>query len=682
MKRIGIDVGGTFTDVVVLDEESGATSWFKAPTDYGQPSDGIMHAFEESGVPAGDVSHVKVGTTLGLNAILTRGGARTGLLTTRGFRDVLEIRRTHRKKLFDLYETVPEPLVPRDLRLEIDERVSSDGGVVTPLDEDGVRRAWAELRDKGVTALAIAYLFSFENPDHEMRTKEIVLEEGGADVVFTSTEVLPVFREYERTSTTVIAAYVAPAVRGYVSELAARLGAEGLRAGRLSVMTNSGGAMSADAAAEAPVPTLLSGPAGGVAAARWLGERVGIQNLLTLDMGGTSCDVSGVVDGVPDERLDMEIGGLDVAYPTFDIHTIGAGGGSVAWIDSGGALRIGPESAGGVPGPACYGRGGARPTVTDANLVLGRYDVAYPLGGSLQLDLEAAKVAIDTDIAAPLGLSMEEAAAGIVRLVNAHMANAVRTISVERGRDARQFALAAFGGGGPVHAVDIARELQIPTVLVPPFPGCTSAFGAALSVTRRDLLRSVGRPVDELVVDELAVMIADLTAELGETLAGEGYEADRVSVEVWLNFHYTGQAHDLAIRLDGVDLTPETLAAAAEEFHRLHDRLYGHSFDEIPIELVTVRVTGFGAPDDPTMWWDWRASSGPERHESRGVYFESIGDFVETEVCLRAELGLGSQTTGPVVVQSVDSTVLVPPGWRATAHETGTLIVERDEEQQ
>ena len=399
MKRIGIDVGGTFTDVVVLDEDSGGTSWFKSSTDYDNPAEGVLRVVAAACGAGESVSQVKLGTTLGLNAILTRSGATTGLLTTRGFRDVLEIRRTHRKRLFDLNETVPEPLVLRDRRMEITGRVSSAGEVVTPLDENEVRQAWRQLRSQGVTAVAIVYLFAFENPVHEQRTKEIILEEGGAEVVLTSTDVLPVLREYERTSTTVVAAYVTGVVRGYLTELAAELAKQGFGEGRISVMTNSGGAMAADMASRAPVPTLMSGPAGGVAAAKWLAERAGITSLLTLDMGGTSCDVSGIVDGVPDERLDMEVGGLDIAYPTFDIHTIGAGGGSIAWIDSGGALRVGPQSAGSTPGPACYRRGGTSPTVTDANLVLRRYDARTLFGGSLTLDVEAARASIEEHIA-------------------------------------------------------------------------------------------------------------------------------------------------------------------------------------------------------------------------------------------------------------------------------------------
>ena len=680
MKRIGIDVGGTFTDVVVLDEDSGATSWFKTSTDYANPAEGVLSVVAAACGADDPVSQVKLGTTLGLNAILTRSGAATGLLTTRGFRDVLEIRRTHRKRLFDLNETVPEPLVLRNRRIEITERVSTAGEVVTPLDEDEVRRAWRQLRSQGVTAVAIVYLFAFENPVHEQRTKQIILEEGGADVVLTSTDVLPVLREYERTSTTVVAAYVTPVVHRYLADLEAKLAGHGYGEGRISVMTNSGGAMAADMASRTPVPTLMSGPAGGVAAAKWLAERAGINSLLTLDMGGTSCDVSGIVDGVPDERLDMEVGGVDIAYPTFDIHTIGAGGGSIAWIDSGGALRVGPQSAGSTPGPACYSRGGTSPTVTDANLVLRRYDDQALFGGSLTLDAGAARASIEEHVAFRLGVSVERAAAGILRIVNAHMVNAVRTISVERGRDARRFALGAFGGGGPVHATDIARELHIPTVLIPPFPGCTSAFGAAISVSRQDILRSVARDVDEIDVGHLRDQLESMAAEARGALAQEGHPDDRMRTEVWFNYRYAGQAHDLAVSMSDGDLDLARLAESVKDFHRLHEQLYGHSFQNVSVDLVTMRVAGFVVPDDPEMWWDWDRTVRGALAPSREVYFEEPDEFIETQVVDRVQIETDQRLDGPAVVHAVDSTTVIPPRWSAVAHSTGSLLITRDED--
>jgi N-methylhydantoinase A len=682
MMRIGVDVGGTFTDVVVLDEQSGATSWLKLPTNDAAPADGVLDAIAAARVPFGEVSHVKVGTTLGVNAVLTRTGARTGLITTAGFRDVLEIRRTHRARLFDLDERLPEPLVPRARRMEVSERIDAEGNVLTPLDEEGVRAAWRALREQGVEALAIVFLFSFVNPAHERRARDIVLREGGTENVFISSEVLPVHREYERTSTTAMAAYVAPAMRAHLAELGERMGAAGLASGRLSIMTSSGGALGSEAVAGAPIPSLLSGPAGGVAGARRLAGEAGIADVLTLDMGGTSCDVSGVLDGVPDERLDIAIDGLAVSYPTFDINTIGAGGGSVAWIDSGGALRVGPRSAGNRPGPACYGLGGREPTVTDANLLLGRYDPGTPLGGVLGLDAPRAREAIGRAIAKPLGMSVEQAAAGIVTIVNAHMEGAVRTISLQRGRDARDFALVAFGGAGPVHGADVARALGIERILVPPCPGCTSALGAVAADSRHDLLRTIALPVPEVHADVLEGAAATLRDQARAALAREGFRAAVSTLELWLDLRYAGQAHELSVRC--ADPEAPLLAAAVEDFHRLHAQLYGHSFADVTVELINVRVTGYGAPPSPPMWWDWERTAAPERGtaRSRPVWFHDEsgvgGSFLDTRVLRRREIEPRQTIVGPAVVHQLDATVLIPPGWSALAHASGSLIVTVD----
>ena len=673
MKRIGVDVGGTFTDVVVLDEVSGETSWFKTLTDHAHPADGVIRAVRQSGVDPAAVASVKVGTTLALNAILTSTGARVGLITTRGFRDVLEIRRTHRDELFDLNETKPDPLVPRDLRCEVTERVAFDGSVVTPLDADDVRRAWRRLREGGVETVAIVFLFSFENPDHEHEAREIVLAEGGAIDVFISSDVLPAYREYERTSTTVAAAYVAPAVRNYLEELDLRLVGDGVEPNRLSVMTNSGGSISAAVASAAPIPTLLSGPAGGVTAMQWLAAREELADVLTLDMGGTSTDVSGIVGGVADERLDMDIAGHAISYPTYDLRTIGAGGGSIAWIDSGGSLRVGPESAGSAPGPACYGLGGTRPTVTDANLVLGRYSPEVALGGSLTLDAERARAAVAT-VAEPLGLEIERAAAGIVRIVNSHMVNAVRTISVERGRDARDFALAAFGGAGPTHAAEVARELEIPIVLVPPFPGCASAFGAVIAKTRRDFVRTVARAIGELDTGELRTLLSELRRQAREALRADGFADERTWITAGLSYRYRGQAYDLAIMHDGDRFDDEDLAHTVAEFHRTHHRLYGHSFADIPVELVNVRVTALGSPEEPNMTWSFDGTEA-QAVATRPVRFGDGAKATETRSYLRSGLAPGANVEGPAVVHQTDSTILVPPGAAAEVRLSGAMLL-------
>ncbi len=711
MIRIGVDVGGTFTDVVTLDEANGRTRWLKVLTNEGHPADGVLEAIAASGVPLAEVSRVRLGTTLGVNAVLTRTGALTGLITTEGFRDVLEIRRTHRVRLFDLEERPPDPLVRRDLRVEVAERMDADGTVVRPLDEEGVRTAWRALRAQGVRALAIVFLFAFENPEHERRAKEIVLEEGGAETVFTSSEVLPVHREYERTSTTALAAYVAPAIESHVAELSERLRQGGLASGRLSIMTSSGGVHGAEALRENPIPSLLSGPAGGVAGARRLAAEAGLKDVLTLDMGGTSCDVSGIVGGVPDERLDAEIDGLAVSYPTFDIKTIGAGGGSVAWIDAGGALRVGPRSAGSEPGPACYGRGGDEPTVTDANLVLGRYDPEIPLGGRIELDPERAREAIARYVAEPLGMSVERAAAGVVRIVNALMAGALSTISLERGRDVRDFTLVAFGGAGPVHACAVGAELGVGGILVPACPGCTSALGGVTADSRHDQLCTIARRVWEVSEEVLSAVAEDLADEAREALAREGFAKGEMDFELWLGMRYEGQVHELGI-LRPLNGGP-VLTGVVEEFGALHERLYGHSFEDVTVEVVNLRVTGYGRVKSPEMHWQWEATevlrdpaasrepaslrdpashgetashgfalrrrgSGAHGQAHRQVYFEETGDFLETAVVRREDVAVGATVQGPAVVHQLDATVLVPPGLTATAHPSGSLLLRPD----
>jgi N-methylhydantoinase A len=677
MFRIGLDVGGTFTDVVAVDQDTGATSWLKVPTNVDEPSKGVLDAIEATGADYGALSAIRLGTTLGVNALLTYSGAPTGLITTAGFRDVLEIRRTHRKALFDLNERFPEPLVPRHLRLEVDERIDSDGRVVRPLDEEAVRAAWRRLRSAGVTAVAIVFLFSFENPVHEERAREIILAEGGATDVFISYDVLPAYREYERTSTTVAAARIASTVEHYLQLLERELEQRGVGAGRLSIMTNSGGALPAGAIAKLPISTLLSGPVGGVEAARWLAGQAGWDNVVTLDMGGTSCDVSGIVDGVADERLDMEIGGHAISYPTYDIETIGAGGGSIGWIDSGGTLRVGPQSAGSHPGPACYGRGGTRPTVTDANLVLGRYDTNAALGGSVRLEVGAARAAIDREIARPLGLSVEAAAGGMLRIVNILMTNAVRVISVERGRDVRDFLLVAYGGAGPAHAAEIARELAIERVLVPPFPGCTSAFGGVISGTRRDFVRTVGRRTDRLDLGSVRALNRDLRQQADAAVAEEHFTADDRSVETWLDLRYAGQAHELSIEHAHTDIDERSLSETVDGFHALHRQLYGHSFSDVPVELVNVRVKGLGRRPQVEMWWDWQKEvvGARELDDVRPVYFEEASGFVDSAVLLREEIAAGEPVNGPAVIHQLDSTVLVPPSFSAEVLPSGSMVL-------
>lgn len=689
MKRIGIDVGGTFTDVLVVDEETGQVSWHKVSTTGAEPSVGVLKALQVTGLPSQEIGEIKHGTTIGVNALLTRTGSRTGLITTRGFRDVLQIRRTHRNRLFDLAETVPDPLVPRYLRMEVLERIGADGQVVVDLDMSSLRDSWQALRAEGIEALAIVFLFSFENPKHELAARDAILAEiGDVDIdISLSSEVLPTYREYERTSTTVTNAYIARPMRDYIGRLTEGLARVGSVPERLLTMTNSGGVMTPEAVIARPVSALMSGPAGGVIGGLWLAQAIGWRNVITMDMGGTSCDVSGIADAIPDERLDMDIGGLTISTPALDVQTIGAGGGSIAWIDPGGALRVGPASAGANPGPACYGRGGAEPTVTDANLILGYYDPEILLGGSIGVDKNLARDAIRNRIADPLGLTIEEAAAGIIRIVNAHMLNAVHYISVERGRDPRDFALIGFGGAGPAHAADIARELGMSRVLIPPFPGCTSAFGAAISSSRYDFVQSVLQMADVVDAEVLNSKFLDLIGGARAALRREGISSSREKFEVWLELRYQGQAHNLSVELrlgrQYEAIGRADLDTAIGDFHKMHSTLYGHSFQDVPVELVNLHVRGIGTMEELPLHWEWQrsrpqASATRTARSSRPVYFLESGTFLDTPIFFREELDPTRQLSGPCIIHQTDATIVVPPHFHVVPHETGSLILQLD----
>jgi N-methylhydantoinase A len=670
LRRAAVDVGGTFTDVVTVDLASGRLLQAKALTTYPDPTGGFLTALAKLG--GGPFDDVGYGTTLSTNAVLTRGGAPTALLTTRGFRDVLEIRRTHRKKLFDLYEEIPEPLVPRPLRLEITERVGADGRVVLPLDEDEVREAARRIRTAGVHAVAVCYLFSFLDGAHERRTRDILREELPelAGDISISCEVLPLHREYERTSTTVLNAYLTPLVREYFERVAGTLLHAG-QARRLQVMQSNGGLVPPARAARLPVLTLLSGPAGGAIAAAYLGEAVGERRLLTLDMGGTSCDVTGIVEGGPDTRIDFEIGGYAVSCPTIDIHTVGAGGGSIARVDRFGRLEVGPASAGSNPGPACYGLGGEEPTVTDANLVLGIYDAELAMGGEIFPDPDLAARAVERHVARPLGLSLHEAAAGIVQLVDASMMHALRHVSVERGRDPRDYALVAFGGAGPVHGVGIARELELRRVIVPPIPGCNSAFGILAADVRHELVESFRARLADIDLERLNAALARLVADGRRELASEAEQ--RLSAS--LDLRYLGQAYELPVPLDTVTPGRADVRATIGRFHERHRARYGHVLDDDLVELVNVRLTAAGATPKPRLDQPDAGGAAVEPRSWRKVRLPREG-MVNVPVFHRDDLVACAELPAPCIVHQLDATTLVPTGCATRVHRSGALIID------
>ena len=656
-----------------MDEASGELVQAKVLTTHPDPTPGFLAALAM--VTDGHLDTIGYGTTLATNAVLTKSGAKTALLTTAGFRDVLEIRRTHRSALFDIYEKIPPPLVPRPLRFEVSGRIGADGEEVEPLDEEAVRDAAKHIRNAGVASIAVSHLFSFLNPSHELRTREILREEIPrlAEDISISSEVLPLHREYERTSTTVMNAYLTPLLREYFSRLRTDLQDDKPFAW-LQMMQSNGGVVRPERAAAFPIFTLLSGPAGGAMAAAYLGGLLNETHLLTLDMGGTSCDVTGVIGGEPDTRIDFEIGGYAVSYPTIDIHTVGAGGGSIARVDEFGRLSVGPTSAGSDPGPACYGRGGELPTVTDANLVLGVYDPHHQMGGEIYPDVDRAARAVEKHVGKPLGLSVIDAAAGIVRLVNFNMMQALRTVSVERGRDPRDFALLPFGGAGPTHGAHIAAELSLSRVIIPPIPGCNSAFGILASDVRHDLVTTMRARMVQVAPAELSAVLGELAEEAEAELEDDRIPSKGRTLRASLDMRYAGQAYELNVPFSSLEPDDTTLNKAIGAFHSAHEARYGHALDDDLVEVVNVRLKALGATPKPIL--DSRPlEAGKAEPRSRREVYSVNGESSRIPIYHRADLRPGQTLSTPSIVQQMDSTTYLPFG-QARVHSTGAIVVD------
>jgi N-methylhydantoinase A len=655
---LGVDVGGTFTDAVLIAE--GRLFTAKVQTSPADQSQGVMEAVEQvlarADVSADAVDRFAHGMTVGTNALLEERGARTVLLATEGFTDVLEIGRQNRPELYRLCEPPPSPLVPAERRFGVRERMGPQG-VIAPLDEQALDGLLDQVAAARPEAVAISLLHSYADATHERRLNEAVDERLPGVHVSASHEVLGVFREYERTSTTVIDAYLAPLLRGYLESLAARAGKVGLPAPE--VMQSSGG-VAADAARRAAW-TVLSGPAAGAVGAAYLGSLSGSDDVLSFDMGGTSCDVAVVDHGRVRQTAERTIGGRVLQLPMVDVHTVGAGGGSIGWADPGGALRVGPHSAGAEPGPACYGLGGEDPTVTDANLALGYLDAESTLAGGLRLDADAAECAL-RKLGDPLGLSMEETAAGVVRVADQEMIRALRVVTVERGVDPRRYSLVAFGGAGPMHAARIAEELEIERVLCPRAAGVLSALGLVVSDRRRDLARSVLLSGPSLTQERVAGAVAELVEAAHNDMPG-------AAIEVTYDVRYQGQSFELPVR--GPE-RPEP-AELRERFERAHEERYGYFDREAELELVNVRVAGMEAGAKPDL--ARRATpAGEVRRASRQAVFAR--ERVDTEV-RRGELPPGEEVEGPAVLELPDATAVVPPGWRGHVRDEGTLLLER-----
>jgi N-methylhydantoinase A len=646
---LGVDVGGTFTDAVLLSDERLVTG--KSPTTPEDQSEGVMNAVAEAleagGARAGDVSRFVHGMTVGTNALLEGRVARTALLATEGFTDLEELGRQARAELYRLCAGHPPPLVPAELRVPVAERTGPDG-VLRALDEEALLEALDGLECE---AVAVCLLWGFRHPDHERRVAELATEALGDVHVSTSHETAAVFREYERCVTTVVDAALSPLLRGYLSRLGERARGAGLP--EPEVMLSSGGTASAETAARHGSWTVLSGPAGGAVGA----ARVAAGDAVGLDMGGTSCDVSVALGGVAAVSHGREIGGRALALPMVDVHTVGAGGGSIAWRDAGGALRVGPQSAGADPGPACYGRGGERPTVTDADLVLGWLDADSPLAGDVRLDREAARRVVH-GLGGELGLGLEETAAGIARVAATEMAQAVRVVTVERGIDPRDLTLVAFGGAGPLHAAQIAAELGMRRVLAPVVSGVLSALGLVVSERRRDVVESVLLTGPDLEREAIARTVR----RLGDQARRELRHADEPELRATYDLRYAGQAFELSVDA-GLEPDPEELRA---DFDRVHEERYGHADPEAQLELVTVRVAaalpGAEAP----------AAHAEPAHERRTREARFGEERVEARI-----LGPGTaELEGPAIFELPGSTLVVPPGWRARA-DADAVVLER-----
>jgi N-methylhydantoinase A len=674
MQRIGVDIGGTFTDAVAIDDR-GRIRTAKALTTPGHLHDGVLAAVEALGIDWDDVTTFIHGTTAGLNAFLERRGAKVALLTTRGFRDVYELGRANRPEMYNVRYRPPRPLVPRRSVFEVDERLAADGSVLTPIDEDAVRTLLDRLVVEGYEAVAVCLLHAYANPEHERIVAGLVHDAAPSLSVVCSHDVAPEWREYERTSTTVLSAYVAPIVERYLADLEERLADRGLE-GPLRVMQSNGGVMTAAVARSKPIQTLFSGPVGGtvagVSVSRDLREELPADRLICVDMGGTSFDVSLVVDGRAEVEAQATLEGHPILAPSVAIHTIGAGGGSVGHV-AGGGLRVGPRSAGAEPGPACYGAGGTEPAITDANLHLGRIPAVARLGGGMELDQAAAATALG-GVAEQLDLGVDELAAGMVAVADAAMANAIREITVMRGIDPRTFSLVAFGGAGPLHAVAIAEELDIATVVVPADPGVLSAYGMLQSDTRHDAVQNYFVRVAEAAPEALQAAIADLEERARLLLKEDGVEADAIVLEPSADLRYTGQEYTVTIPFDTSGGVEAALRALPERFAAAHDARYGHSNIEEAVEFVNLRMAAIGriqrAPRQPLSTGELPAPLATER-----TYFS--GTQHDTPVHDRDILPAATVLTGPAIVLEAECTTLVPPGWQLRVSAPGHLILTR-----
>lgn len=687
--RLGADIGGTFTDLVLTAPDG--SYWTKklssTQDDFARGIvEGMTQLFSEWRVPAESIDEVVHGTTVATNAVLQNKGAKTALITTKGFRDVLELRRMRVPSLYSLLYEPPRPLVERRLRLEVAERVGADGEVLTPLDLEGLNAVIQKIRDEDVEAVAVCFLHSYRYPDHE-RAVGVALRDALPDVfVSLSVDVLPEIREYERTSTTVVNAYLGPIVKSYTDSLVQQVQTANVAA-PVRIMQSNGGIMSARRASETPVQMLESGPAAGVIAADDLGKRLGLKNIITFDMGGTTAKATLIENGSPSYTTDYEIGagislssklvtggGHAVKVPVIDLAEVGAGGGSIVWVDSGGALKVGPQSAGASPGPACYNTGGTEPTVTDANLVLGYINPNFLAGGEVKLTPSLSQSTMQSGVADSLGMSLLDAAYGVHAVANINMIRAIRAVSTYRGRDPRDFALLAFGGSGPIHAADMARSLGIKTVIVPPAPGLFSAIGLLQARPEHHFVRTYFTRVADADLTAINQVFKEFERRSTVSLQADGYDVADVQWLRSFDLRYVGQAHELTITSDAGSLNEKVLQEMVSSFHNEHDRTYGHKAEGESTEIVNLRLTARSELQGsvPTRPAFIRAATDSFE---RSVYFGRETGTLSTPVIDRSSVPV-APTTGPLIIEDYDATTVVPPDCLVHLDDLNNIVID------
>lgn len=684
--RIGIDVGGTFTDGAIWDDRAGKLLFSKVPSTPPTFADGViaagLDALTQMNATFAQVEHLVHSSTVAANVVAEKKGARVGLITTAGFRDVLEIQRTRRDRLYDLFYDKPVPLVPRDLRLEVPERIDADGNVLVPLDEDAVRRAVVQLRDAGCTAIAVVFLFSFLNPKHELRVAEIITDIYPEAFVSISAKVNPEFREFERASTTVIDAYVKPEVTTYYEDLEQRLREEHGFRGRLDVIHSGGGTMAIRDAAARPSQTVESGPACGVIAAAHLARTSNLPRVIALDMGGTTAKAAFIENGQFKTQNTLYIERLPVRAPVVDLIEISGGGGTIAWMDDGGLLHVGPRSAGARPGPICYARGGDKPTITDANAVVGYYP-AQLIGGKMQLDIEGARTVIREQLGERLGMSETDVALGILRIANFDMENAIRLVTTQRGIDARTCTLIAFGGAGPVHAATLARQAGIPQVVIPLAPGNVNAFGALIADSRYDFQRQCSGLLGDLEWERIQTALSELEAEASEAVAADGASGvDTLTMQSSVDARYVGQGFELTVPL--LERVDEAVwrANVKAQFDVLHETQYKYHDPAGEIEVISLRLTalrkneavalhaGAGNAAEPT-----EPGTAAPVESMRMMLFPDGRGLQPAAIYSRAQLRPGHRFSGPAIVEEYGSTTVIPPRCEVEIDELENIVI-------